>query len=396
MISRAIIFALIIFSVSTSVAKQFGRALVLSGGGADWAMFTGMYQELKNKNLDSDLIVGVCGGSFAAAMVYAKPDADFSNPESVKEFFEFSKKVKMNKRFVTSYANFALSYKQWIKKDQVPPFVEPTVLALPNLNEIPSFNQKFAINKGKRLIILATRMLFDPFELEAKLIKARKEALRNDQRPPPLPFRDGRKLYRLTLFTDPETAKVLRALKLKSKPAMQFPDSAMEEDVEVVDNASIGDAVRASISDPLLLQPASVNGNFYMTGATDNYPAEMISQVAGEVIHSFSGPLPGWQNDIFKAAFHYDTNEMINRTKRELVSRWVFLGDRSKELRKNSMNPGIKHYVTVAANFPKTEADFNRMYLEYYKFGAQRTIESFKYEPFSIDPLTTYVTETKK
>jgi predicted acylesterase/phospholipase RssA len=370
-------------------AKPFQEALVLSGGGANWPVFIGALDGFKKAGHDPDLLVGVCGGSIAAAIAYAEPNRDFSKSENTPEGFEFSRKIKIKDPLLPGYLGFFTSFKSWIKNDEVAGIMAPTVLKIPDLNLVPLFAQKFTPSGKRRLMILATRLLYDPIALEKDLARRRSEALDNDTEMPSRPKRAGRKLFRLTIFTDSATAKLLReaiaAQRLRSKPAALFPAAALDEGVDIVDTATIGDAVRASISDPLLTTPAKIGDSYYMTGATDNYPIEMVSTIASKISHTIWSGLPSWQDQIFQSVFKFSSNELIEKSDLEKVNQWIELGPLPHAVQKMSMNPAVTAFG-FQSRFPRTMADYDKHYSVYYQYGYDRGLAGGKKPEFSENP----------
>lgn len=373
--------------------QVFNEALVLLGGGADWPTYLGVFDGMRERGVDPDLLVGVCGGAVAAALIYTQPETDFSSADNVRVGFDFVRNIKIRTGFLPAYANVFLNQGRWFKADQIAPVMAPTILNIPRLGEVPDLNRKFESNGKRRLLILATRLLYDPVALRRDLAKKRGAQSNSPHEPPrpniPDPSRNGRKLFRLTIFTDKETATVLRSMNLKAKPALAFPDSALDTTIDIVDDVTIGDAVQASISDPFLTRPAKIGEDYYMTGATDNYPVELIHGLAKSITHTFSYGLSAFENGFFKSVFKYDSNRNIEKTKRELVARWVLLSPQPPALRAHTMNVAVdKWTLSLKSRFPTDFARFTEAYSAYYEFGRERARQTVKYAPYELDPLT--------
>ncbi|MEK6706122.1 MAG: hypothetical protein AABZ06_10060 [Bdellovibrionota bacterium] len=69
--------------------------------------------------------------------------------------------------------------------------------------------------------------------------------------------------------------------------AISFRNGAIEFQTSAIFDASIGDAMRVSISDPYLMMPVRLSRDFYIAGTIDLYPLEVAYQLADEIAAVF-------------------------------------------------------------------------------------------------------------
>ena len=88
--------------------------------------------------------------------------------------------------------------------------------------------------------------------------------------------------FKETYFTDEQTAKLLDGF--VSPMASYGPASNVEPETEVRTDLDMTTALRASISDPFLMEPKQIGNDRYLGGITDLYAIELAKSLADSVM----------------------------------------------------------------------------------------------------------------
>jgi hypothetical protein len=212
--------------------------------------------------------------------------------------------------------------------------------------------------RGPRAVIVAARMEMRPSEAGHSL-----------------PFE--RKLFTETYFTDPQTARLIQ--NVKSFTGMEFPQSAMNIETEVISDKSLEQAVRASIAEPLLTAPQRIDGQYYMGGAADLNPLDLARTLADEVIARSVTPFDERiAVPAIEATFGFNPNRVGARVTEVGVDRWIDVPEGTYPSLSPTakfdlwgalinLNPG--RLVKLSSLVPGTYAEYVKVFDHQYRKG---------------------------
>jgi hypothetical protein len=266
----------------TSRPEKFERAVVFSGGGLNIFRYLGWLKGIEAGGKPADVMIGTCGGSLAIAVANALPDhQDRLDFVLSHEFFRLfnSAGIRNEEKFwnpsnVLNLLFFFLG-KLWVQGElrMFPDIFHWYILDLPQDYSLPELDIPF--NRDRRRIsslIVAARPTFGPEDVGLTTSR-------------------GRHRYREVYFTDPETAKLLEGFDTPTARVNTWlRKSRVLAATEVIVDATVTQAARASIADPYLVNPAEIDGDYFITGAIDLHPLELAYEIADEVVMNYSPP----------------------------------------------------------------------------------------------------------
>ncbi|MFD1601768.1 patatin-like phospholipase family protein [Flavobacterium artemisiae] len=293
---------------------KYKRAMVFSGGGTRFAMYCGMFAAFEEKGLSPDLIIGVCGGSIAAAVINSfKTNSERKNYLQSRELFEFVQNTKLTKERKLHRIGW-YSLKKTYSKNRAP-FIENVFdNYLVNMSQdislqLPSLSSQFAQNIS--CIIIGSQILFDSLDTG----KARK----------------NKKLYKKILFTDPITAQKidLNTIKIQSK---NYELSAVDSSIEILTDVPMQKAMRISVSDMFYVEPVLYQNQYYAGGAVDLVPIELALEVADEVIFENKNSYTNVEESLVRAVFGFSGNQRLDEIEKKAVNYWIDTTDATQAL----------------------------------------------------------------
>lgn len=293
---------------------KYKRAIVFSGGGTRFAMYCGMFAAFEEKNLTPDLIIGVCGGSIAAAIINSfKTNAERKNYLQSKELFDFVQNTKLTKERKLHRIGW-YSLKKTYSKNRAP-FIENVfdnyLVDMPqNISlQLPSLSSQFSQNIP--CIIIGSKILFDP----ADIGKARK----------------NKKLYKKVLFTDQITAQKidLDTIKIESE---NYELSAVDSSIEITTDISMQQAMRISVSDMFYVEPVLYQNQYYAGGAIDLMPIELALEIADEVIFEKKNNYTNVEESLVRAVLGFSGNQRLEEIQKKAVNYWIDTTDATQTL----------------------------------------------------------------
>ncbi|MBY0470105.1 hypothetical protein K2X30_02980 [bacterium] len=318
--------------------KPYKRAIVFAGNNLDTAEFLGIYDAAVDEGKAPDLIVASCGGSLAAMIIKAFPNRDERNafmksPTGYalyktlangndlgvrdfisRKFYEIDSFSRRNQNFFNNKnenTNAATLERTLEAEGQQITYHQPWSRTVPNLFSKTAIdiaqdispagarnrlNQRFTEGKGGSdvsVVILGSRSHFGPQDIG-------KEVQANSP------------LFSEVHFTDEKTARYLKGS--RAFAPSQFSGTAVADQVEVVTDATLAEAARASVSDPWLVAPLKKDGQYYFTGATNINPNNVAKKLASQVIGNYSTAFDDFlAQNVLYAAFGFDGNAVLKR-----------------------------------------------------------------------------------
>ncbi|MBT3586440.1 MAG: patatin-like phospholipase family protein [Halobacteriovoraceae bacterium] len=337
-------------------SKLYKRALAISGGGLNSAIFLGNLHGLVDGGKKPDLIIGSCGGSLATAIAKLIPDSK-KQKEFLKsrEWFDLLHSLKANPKadLLGAIGNLISMYYRR-NTETMPNLFEDYMFEIPEkLKSFSLFDRPIEHSEeGYNIIIQGSKML----------ISSRQKGLE---------LTSGQKAYQQVFFTDPVTAKKLKGF--VSPIAKTFPGSYVARETEVYSDWKISEAVRTSISDMYVMKPFQKNGETYITGVINNYPLRIARKLARETIvqlrQEYSIPVQA----AAKAVFGYDNNRWLRLYHRFRPDHWIDASDMGQlNYTFQPSTSGFSFTSGVPSNFLK----YQQMIEEQWSYGYERGLEA--------------------
>ena len=354
-----------------SQAKPFNRAIILSGMGLNFVTYLGLYDAALDAGVEPDLVIGASGGAVAAAIIAAFPDRqDRRRFLESEQFYRFFEAIEVEHPRPASQIGHMVRLASG--RLGIPPLT-------PNLETRPLIAYPEQIRQS-----LDVPFPSRPDTPAIVLIAGRLDY------PPGCAVRLSRKLFTETWFTDPATAGHLRGI--PSPVGDRFRWGGVNRDTAVVDHVSITQAMRASISEPLLLEPAVIDNDRYIGGGIDAWPVEMADRLAEETVVPRPNDLTFTIRLLFDGVFRYGSRRRWKEVERLPCAITVDMADYRDRLRdatfwfqirKNPQGGGatsprkILSRYQVVFDGPKDHEDFLAKTRIQYEYGYERGQESF-------------------
>jgi len=347
-------------------AKPFTRAIILSGMGLNFVTYLGLYDAALDAGVEPDLVIGASGGAVAAAIIAAYPEREDRHRFLLSEqFYRFFEAIQVeHPRPAGQIGHLARLASGRLG---IPPLT-------PNLEKRPLISYPEEIRES-----LDVPFPSRPNTPAIVLIAGRLEY------PPGCAVRLSRKLFTETWFTDPGTAEHLRGI--PSPVGDRFRWGGVNRDTAVVDHVSITQAMRASIAEPLLLEPAVIDNERYTGGAIDAWPVEMADRLADETVVPRPNDLTFTIRLLFDGVFRYGSRKRWREVERLPCAVTVDMSDYRDRLRDATFwfqirnNPNGPHKILarhqVVFDCPQDHADFLAKTRTQYDYGYERGQEAF-------------------
>lgn len=337
-------------------AKPFKRVLVISGGGINPGVAVGIIAGVQASGWKPDLIIATCGAGIGGIVNNAEKDIDTSfKLMKSKEFHAALSQVKIE----TSSGIKMMQKLKGAKDTTIYPDIFENLL-LNSPNEFPKLIKTTEFNRDPahpKLIIVSSKANFAPTDVGQ--------------------VRNNHPLFQQVYFTDPDTAKLLNGWSLPDQFA--YPNTTVQKDTLALGNYDLITAMRAGISDPYLLNPSIVDGNYYFTGAVDLYPIDIAVALGDEVVATYPANLfQEYEDDAFYSAFGFkQTNRALEAIQHKDV-KWLDIYG----LDDLSFNPK-RELITMKSGIPEDYNTFVGMISRQWSFGFDRAKEAIQAAPGS-------------
>ncbi len=344
--------ALFAFTAPASAApKKFKRALVIAGGGITPGVSLGLIAGAEAGGFQPDVIIATCGGSLGAVIAHAYP--------TERERLAYLRSEQYHRKLtnlVQIETPIAFDLKTKLDLAESQPGVLPNLFS-GNILNIPDDlgrvlpRESFASSPGRpRLVILGARANFNS-SASGRTIGARP-------------------MFKTVYFTDADTAKSLKGL--PSTTRKLFPRSHVDPQTDVVTNATVSQATRATISDPFFVNPGRIGNNYYFTGAVDLFPIETAKAIADEVLVTYpSVTYDHYENLAIKSSFGFDQQRRSDLAAGQRGVHWINVTGMTNL----AFDPSPLAFVMVN-NIPESHDEFAERVREQYEFGYQRAFQA--------------------
>ena len=330
----------------------FQRALVIGGGGVAPGVAAGIIAGARAAGFEPDVIIATCGASMGATVSLSS-----KNDAQALAFLKSPRYHQGLLQHVQIDTAWALSLKYKLDQAGVRPGVlsqlwSGTVLRIPE--RLPPFLASEAFpTKGPRLILPAARAQF-PAGAENVSIA-------------------GLPAFKQIYFTDADTARFLNGIPSAMKRL--FPHSYLDSKTSVVTGVGMSQAMRASIADPYLVNPALIGRHYYFTGAVDLHPIETAQRLAQEVLVTYpSAPFSHYDALAVSSSFGFDPRQRVAFVKRQSRVKWI---DVSGMVYGFDPEPSL---LIMVSRIPQSHAHYAQMVENQFNFGYHRAVEAVKFQ----------------
>jgi len=346
------LFSILLLLLSTQVeAKPFKRALVLAGGGISPAVGIGILAAAEESGKRPDVVITTCGSSMSAMIynAYNNGRASLAYANSTA-FYNSLKQVHIATNDVLVLLDLFTDLENHPKV--IPSVFDNYLLYVPTTLDIGLPLTEFnTTDQGPKFIMIAAQAHFSPFD-------AGKEK--------------PQKMFTQTFFTDPETAKNLTYF--RSPIADNFPNSYVYSETNTITDLPTHFSMRASITDPFLVNPASFNGSYYFTGAMDLYPIELAQSLADEIVVSYPSSLPrDYEYSVINGVFGFSQITRALQTVNNTQALWIDMSGVDEV--KFDPEPGFLS-LTITDRLPKSWDEFQTGIQRQFDFGYSRMKEA--------------------
>ncbi len=374
--------ALFCLKVVAAEPKPFDKVMVFSGGSHQTASFLGMVEQAREMGWDPDVVISTCGSSVANQILNVSDDPkEWHRIVSSREFYEMLRREKINEKAAqgvnvigTIGANAAENFMREAQNTE-PVSRVPDIFANNYLIHTPTsgFPKTFDVpfsRKGIRSIMVAARADIKPSDVGKK--------------------RNGRKLLTELFFTDPDTAQYLKGF--KSPVARAFPASNIADDTAIMTDQSLAVAMRASISEPTLMNLMSIgkgdDRTYLMAGSVDSYPIELAKTLGDHVIATRIGYISDLETMIGENVHGFNMNERRRQVQRQQVDHWI---DRTNTDDIDDLEPKKNFTFTsgkllhLSSGIPDSYEEYKKIVDKHWKWGRDRMKETLETPRNSID-----------
>lgn len=337
--------------------KPFKRAIVFPGGSLQMVVYLGMLKAAEEAGKAPDVIVADCGGTLAASIAHTVSDSD-GRIELLKskEMHEMLRSVNPNDESSGKVLKYVITKSKSEKQTTVAPIISSYFLEVPKELGIPEFNANF--NEDQIPVVLSAGKILHKEEDEGTPI-------------------NGRELYQEVIFTDKTTASKIKSL---PRPFQHYHHSDKVVDkIEINSSFRINDAVRASISEPIMMNPITVKGQIYNVRPQTLEPLMIAKQIACETIMPFRYGLSPIESGMIENVFGVSYNERLIRTHSEYSDYWVDLTDQAIVDKKSALGPVLKLTKgRMMLTIPEDYEEYRERMQALYDYGYERGMEALK------------------
>ena len=334
--------------------RPFKRAIVFPGGSLQMVVYLGMLKAAEEVGKEPDVIVADCGGSLAAAIAHTVSDTE-GRIELLKskEMHKMLLGINPNDTSTGNVLKYVLTKSKAKKNKTIAPILSSYFLDVPRNMGISSFDAEFNVDQIP-VVISAGKVLYN-------LADEGKES-------------ESKKLYQEVIFTDKNTAE--KIINLPSAFKHINMSDKVEDKIEINSHFKINDAVRAAISEPLMMSPIKINGINYNVRPQTLQPLEMAKQLACEVIMPFRYPISSMESSMIQSVFGVAYNERLTKAHSEYADYWVDISDQAKIDESAALGPVLKlTQGKMMLTIPKDYQEYRKRMQLLYNYGYERGME---------------------
>lgn len=344
-------------SQSSPPQKPFKHAMLMSGGGARFGYYLGMYAAAVESNRKPDAIFAACGGAIAAGLIGTFPDLKEQKEALLsQQLHQMFLRVHYNKRHTLTKVLLDLA-KRYFERKATMVFPDLTREALFEINEesMPWFPfQPNYSTKNITVYIVGSKLCFS----ESQVGQSRASS----------------PLFEEVIFSDPS------ALNELSNASYSPPSSLIRNEFIKESSITFQEAIRVSVSDIYYLPPYVISGSRYMGGMLDLVPFHLAqhcsSTLSLEVKQPFSAitAVPA-----FYTLLGYNPNDVIKTLPLREQDVWINTSDSPKMLHTHQIHKKIQWLSNQIALDVPNYANFRAMMQAQWDYGYQRALLAFRH-----------------
>lgn len=330
--------------------------MVMAGGGFRFGYYLGIHAAAEDSGMAPDIILATCGGSLAAAIIHALPDAArrkqwLTSPEMYQ--FMCGLRAAPHVRPLPVLGAALLRGVSRGRAGRVPDVFNDYMFELPETLPLPA-----ARADGPALAIVAAKLLF-----------GREQAGE---------ARGDRALFAEVLFGPERACRLLQGWQAPaSSPAWSC--GAVAPGLLLDSAMPVADAVRSSITDMLYFACHPHGGEHYMGGVIDLFPIEIAHGLARHVTMEAKPPfgqvlaIPA-----LRKVLGIDGNARLKHVHAQHAHAWVDTSDISHVLRGSGMRKRIDWLGNrIRLQMPSSLEEYAKDVEAQWQYGYQRGIEAY-------------------
>jgi hypothetical protein len=336
--------------------QKYERCMVMAGGGFRFGYYLGMHAAAEDSGMAPDIILASCGGSLAAAIIHALPDAAqrkqwLASPEMYQ--FLCRMRAASHVRALPVLGAALLRGLSRGRASRVPDVFDDYMFELPEALPLPAARQQ-----SPALAIVAAKLLF-----------GREQAGQ---------ARGDRALFAEVLLGPDRACSLLQGWQAPaSSPAWSC--GAVAPGLLLDSAMPVADAVRSSITDMLYFACHQHGGEHYMGGVIDLFPIEIAHGLARHVTMEAKPPfgqllaIPA-----LRKVLGIDGNARLRHVHAQHAHAWVDTSDISSALRGSGMRKRIDWLGNrIRLVMPPSLAEYAMDVEAQWQYGYQRGMEAY-------------------
>jgi hypothetical protein len=318
--------------------EQYGRCLVLAGGGFRFGVYLGVHAALEAAGRHPDILLASCGGAIAGAVIAALPDAQARRSwVAGPAMYDFLRAIAPTAR-ATPLRTLGHAAARWLDRrpvPRVPDLAHDYLFELPAALPLPPT----AATDGPALAIVGARLLFAPHDVGTRT--------------------RARPLFEETVFCPPRAASLLDGMASPAADA-RWSRGAVAPFVRADSAMTVADAVRISIADMFYFRCHQHGAHRYTGGVVDLFPIEVAGRLARDVTMERKSPFNPWfALPALRAVLGLDGAARLDHVHAQRAQTWFDTADASRALRAHGVG---KHICwrrnRVALRVPATHAEY--------------------------------------
>jgi hypothetical protein len=341
-----------------SEQQKYQRCMVMAGGGFRFGYYLGMHAAAEDSGMAPDIILASCGGSLAAAIIQALPDAAQRKQWLASQaMYDFLCKLRAapHARPLPVLGAALLRKLSRGRARHVPDVFDDYLFELPPTLPLP---EQAPARQGVDLAIVAAKLLF-----------SREHAGQ---------ARGERALF-AEVVLGPERASGLLQGWQAPASAPAWSCGAVAPGLLVDCTMPLADAVRSSITDMLYFPCHAHNGDYYMGGVIDLFPIEIAHGLARHVTMEAKPPFgQALAIPALRTVLGIDGNARLRHVHSQHAHAWVDTSDISSALRGSGMRKRIDWFGNrIRLEMPHTFAEYGKDVEAQWQYGYQRGMEAY-------------------
>ncbi|WP_082565474.1 patatin-like phospholipase family protein [Duganella sp. Root1480D1] len=337
--------------------QKYQRCMVMAGGGFRFGYYLGMHAAAEDSGMAPDIILASCGGSLAAAIIHALPDAAQRKQWlASQEMYQFlcGMHAAAHARPLPVLGAALLRGLSRGRAARVPDVFGDYMFELPGPLPLPVPG----LQPRAALAIVASKLLFGREQVGQA--------------------RSGRAIFAEVVLGPERACRLLHGWQAPaSLPAWSC--GAVAPGLLLDSAMPVADAVRSSITDMLYFACHAHAGEHYMGGVIDLFPIEIAHGLARHVTMEAKPPFgQALAIPALRKVLGIDGNARLKHVHAQHAHAWVDTSDISSALRGRGMRKRIDWLGNrIRLVMPPSLAEYAQDVEAQWQYGYQRGIEAY-------------------